>query len=124
VVAGGELIYDGGCGFCTSAARWIESRWPPGAGTLVAFDQVDEARLGELGLDEHQLASQVWWVDAEGPRGGARAVAAALKAAGGPLGLAGSIMAAPPVSWLAAPCYRLVARFRHRLPGATEVCRT
>ena len=35
----------------------------------------------------------------------------------------GALLLAPPVSWFARPGYWLVARYRHRLPGATDACR-
>ncbi len=44
-------------------------------------------------------------------------------AAGGVWGLIGRLMLVPPVSWLAAAVYAVVARNRHRLPGATDACR-
>ncbi len=41
----------------------------------------------------------------------------------GPWAVAGRILLAPPVSWVAPLGYRLVARYRHRLPGGTPACK-
>jgi predicted DCC family thiol-disulfide oxidoreductase YuxK len=40
-----------------------------------------------------------------------------------PYRLLGRAMQHPPVSWVAAPAYRLVAKYRYKLPGATDACR-
>jgi predicted DCC family thiol-disulfide oxidoreductase YuxK len=37
--------------------------------------------------------------------------------------LVGRLIITPPVSWLAGPVYALIARNRHRLPGASDSCR-
>jgi predicted DCC family thiol-disulfide oxidoreductase YuxK len=44
-------------------------------------------------------------------------------AIGGAWSVLGRVMLIPPFSWLAAGVYRLVARYRYRLPGATDACR-
>jgi predicted DCC family thiol-disulfide oxidoreductase YuxK len=43
-------------------------------------------------------------------------------AAGGAWGLVGRVLLIPPVSWLAALGYELVAHNRSKLPGATDAC--
>ena len=42
--------------------------------------------------------------------------------AAGPYVLAGWLLLLPPVSWFGAVGYKLVARYRYRLPGATAAC--
>lgn len=115
------LIYDGDCGFCTVSAKWAERRLPAGT-PVVAWQQLDD--LAERGLSVDDVTSAAYWVDREGRNHrGEQGVAAALVAIGGGWAVVGRVMAAPPVRWLAAPVYRLVARYRHRLPGGTAACR-
>jgi hypothetical protein len=51
------------------------------------------------------------------------AIAKALMAGGRRRQLLGRALLIPPVSWMARPAYWLVARYRHRMPGATDACR-
>ncbi len=111
------LVYDGDCGFCSAAARWIGRRLPAGVpvvdGTATDLDAV--------GLTPDDVAAAAWWLDDDGTRlRGHRAVARALVAAGGAWAVVGHLLAVPPLSWAAAAVYALVARHRHRLPGAAS----
>lgn len=115
------LVFDGDCGFCTASARWIEARLPGGEVEVEPWQALD---LDELGLTEHDVSTAAWWIDGDGrSRRGHLAIGHALIAAGGVWALIGRLMTIPPVSWLARPAYALVARYRHRLPGATDACR-
>lgn len=117
------LIYDGDCGFCTTVAHDIEQHWNGKAG-IRAWQQIGAAGLAELGLTVADVSTKVWWVEPTGTRlGGHRAVAQALIAAGGWRALLGRVIAARVMTWPAALGYRLVSRYRHLLPGATEACR-
>lgn len=117
------LIYDGDCGFCTTAAHAIEERWNRRA-AIRAWQQMGEAALADLGLTVEDVSSKVWWVEPGGTRlGGHKAVARALIEAGGWRAVLGRIIAARVMSWPAALGYRLAARYRHLLPGGTEACR-
>jgi hypothetical protein len=49
---------------------------------------------------------------------------ARLAAAGGAWGFVGKTLLVPPVRWLAAAGYPVVARYRYRLPGGTSACKT
>ena len=118
------LIYDGDCAFCTSSARWIERRWVRAPlPVAVPWQRVHLTWPALATPSVEQLRASVWWI--EGPRhdAGARAIARALIATSSPWRLVGYAVLAPPLSWLAAPTYRVVARHRHRLPGATPACR-
>lgn len=117
------LVYDGDCGFCTASVAWLRRRLPAGSELTVAPWQ--DLDLRAVGLLPTEVLEAAWWVGPGGDRRrGARAAAAALRAAGGAWGVAGRVLDVPPVSWLAAAVYRLVARYRYRLPGATDACRT
>jgi predicted DCC family thiol-disulfide oxidoreductase YuxK len=117
------LVYDGDCGFCTSVAAGISRHWRvPAAAT--AWQDLGEDGLADLGLARNDAQQAAWWVDPDGRRfRGYLAVAEALLAAGGWRRMVGGILLVPPVSWAAALGYRLVVRYRYRLPGSTDACR-
>ncbi len=117
------LIFDGDCGFCTSSAHWIERRWPHERAVTIAWQRLSTDRLREMGLSERDVTTQAWWVDHNETRGGERAVGAALEMAGGAWRPFGRFIGAPSMRWLFGPSYRLIARYRYRLPGATTSCR-
>jgi predicted DCC family thiol-disulfide oxidoreductase YuxK len=79
--------------------------------------------LGTLGLTESQCRRAVQWLGADGARAaGHAAFARWLIASRGVWRLAGWPLLVPPVSWLAAGCYRLIADNRHRLPARGASC--
>jgi predicted DCC family thiol-disulfide oxidoreductase YuxK len=117
------LVFDGDCGFCTSAARWLERGFRHGE-RAEAWQLLGEEGLARLGLTPKDAEQAAWWADREGRRErGHRAAGRALVAAGGWRRGAGRLILTPPTSWLAAGAYRLVVRWRHRLPGGTPACR-
>lgn len=118
---GGVLLFDGGCGFCTRVARWVDRRLPPGH-RVVPWQRIPD--LSRYGLTGEQAASAAWWIDEEGRAHRAHlAVAEALRAIGGPWSLVGPAIRVPPIRWLAGGVYALVARFRGHLPGTTPAVR-
>lgn len=119
-VDGPLLIFDGDCAFCQRCVD-LGARLPAPV-RAVPFQHVEPAAYG---LTADQVRSAAWWIGVDGsPRRGHRAVAAVLAAQPGRgWRLAGWLMDHPPVAWVAAVGYALVARFRHRLPGGTAQCR-
>ena len=114
------LIYDGDCGFCTQAARWLEGRLTTPI-TVVPWQEISD--LADLGLTPADVSTAVYWVDAYGRTSrGHLAAGRALLRTRPPLAWLGPLLLVPPTSWLAAVAYRVVAINRHRLPGATEAC--
>ena len=114
------LVFDGDCGFCTSAVDWLRHNLP--AFPVAAPYQWSD--LDAIGLTTHEAAERVWLVTTDHQYGGQLAVSAILRhqpAAG--LRFAGWLMATPPFSWLAAVGYALIARYRYSLPGGTPACR-
>ena len=84
-----------------------------------------DADLAALGLTTGEAARAVQWVSPDGQvSAGARAVGRWLWSSGGVWRLPGALCLVPPTSWVAEGVYRLVARFRHRLPGGTAACAT
>ncbi len=114
------LVFDGDCAFCTSSAHWIEARLPD-AIDVVPWQWTD---LESLHLSEADVTTVAYWVDPDGTRHrGARSIARALMASTGPgWRVVGRIMLVPPVSWLAAGVYSVVAENRHRMLGGTPAC--
>ena len=115
------LIFDGDCGFCTTSAEWAV-RHVCQAANIVPGQRID---VTEYGLTLDDIAAAAWWVD-EGGRTyrGHRAIGKLLQRGEGWWWPAlGWLCLTPPFSWTAALIYRVVARFRHRLPGGTPACR-
>ena len=109
------LVYDGDCSFCTSCVRWITARWN-GPQRAVAWQHLDADDLDRIGLTLDDVRRAAWWVDAiRGRSRGHLAVAHALEAAHGWPSTVGGLMLVPPLRWLAAGFYPLIARWRHRL---------
>lgn len=113
------LVFDGDCGFCTSSARFGQ-RW-------LRLEHVEPWQLLDLealGLTQEACERAVQWVAVDGSVEPAeRAVIAALRHAGGAWRLIGAVMDLPGIRHLAAAVYRLVATYRHRMPGGTAACK-
>ena len=114
------LIFDGDCGFCTTAVLWLQ-RTLPHVPATAPFQWTD---LAAFGLTEQQARSRVWFVAGSRRYGGGAAVAAVLRGQPVPaLRVLGWLATVPPWSWAAEAGYSLVARYRYRLPGGTPACR-
>ncbi|MEM7340873.1 MAG: DUF393 domain-containing protein [Actinomycetota bacterium] len=114
------FIYDGDCGFCTTTAAWAQRRLPPNT-PVVPWQSLD---LDEYGLSLDDVTTAAYWVDADGrTHRGYRAAAKGLLAMGVPWAPLGWVALRPPLKWPADLAYKLVARYRHRLPGSTDACR-
>jgi predicted DCC family thiol-disulfide oxidoreductase YuxK len=114
------LIYDGDCGFCTKVATWFRAhqRVPV---TVVAWQEIND--LSELGLTVADVSTALYWVDAYGRTyRGDQGAARALAVLGPPWPLVGAAMRVPPLRWLGGLAYPVLARYRHKLPGATQAC--
>lgn len=119
------LVFDGDCAFCTQCANWLTRRLAADV-TVVPWQHTD---LASLGTTRARAQYELLWADRDRTpgtnpvRGGARAIAAALCHCKSPiLRLVGLALAIPPLTWLARPAYRLIARNRHRLPGGSPAC--
>lgn len=113
------LVFDGDCGFCTRSAD-VARQVLPAHCAVVPWQEVDLAAVGTTAARARQ---EVLWVPRTGEVvGGARAVAAALRAAGSGWALLGRLLQLPPVDRLAGAVYRVVAANRMRLPGGTAAC--
>ncbi|TJZ97045.1 thiol-disulfide oxidoreductase DCC family protein [Actinacidiphila oryziradicis] len=113
------LVYDGDCSFCTTSVRFAERRIRPHC-NVVAWQFAD---LGSLGITQQRAEYEVLWVTPTGTvHGGSQAIAKLLLNAGRGWTLLGTLLALPPVRWLAHGTYRLIANNRERMPGGTAAC--
>lgn len=114
-------MYDGDCAFCQRSID-LAHRILPDPIQAEPYQFLD---LPSLSLTTEQASSAVWWVTpGVPPRRGHRAVAAVLMTQQRWWWRAlGTVIDHPPISWVAAPVYALIARNRHRLPGGTAQCR-
>jgi predicted DCC family thiol-disulfide oxidoreductase YuxK len=115
--AGGVLLYDSDCGFCTRSAEFLRRRRPG-----CEIRPMTDAALAGFGVDAERARREVPFVDAAGVRWGADAVAAALATCPGGWRAAGWLIGRPPLAWVARPVYAWVAAHRHELPGGTASC--
>ncbi len=110
------VLYDGTCGFCSRTAEQALAVLPD----RVDWEPSQTADLAAFGLSTAEAEASLHVVEPSGRIShGAMAVARVLIVSGAPWSYAGRLMLAPPLSWLAEGVYRLVARVRARLPGAT-----
>jgi predicted DCC family thiol-disulfide oxidoreductase YuxK len=113
------LIFDGDCAFCTTSARWLQGK----LGAAAAVEPWQFTDLAAYGTDSDRATQEVIWVDEAGRiQGGAQAFARLLIHSGGAWRVLGRVLTLPPVRWVAAGVYRLVANNRQRMPGGTPAC--
>jgi len=114
------LVFDGDCGFCTTAKDWIAARAEIEA---VPYQWAD---LAALGLTEAEGARRIHVIGDTVPggrRSGGYAAAWLLRSARGRgWRLLGTVLGAPVLRWGTDLGYRVVAANRHRLPGGSPAC--
>jgi len=113
------LVYDGDCGFCTRSAAWLAAHATERL-RVVPYQRLD---LEALGLSVPEVRRYAWWLAGGRRERGHHAIAHALLACRTPWPRVGRLILTPPLSWLGGPVYRLIARYRGRLPGATAQCK-
>jgi predicted DCC family thiol-disulfide oxidoreductase YuxK len=117
---GSMVIYDGDCGFCTVSARWLQQRLRIPI-SVIPWQEIHD--LGELELTQADVTSAAYYVDPYGRvLRGHLAIARALLQCRGAWPAVGVLLSVPPGRAIAAAAYRLVARYRGQLPGATAAC--
>ncbi len=113
------LVYDGDCAFCTRSIRAIE-RWARPAVDFAPWQRLD---LDQLGLTERQVTTAVRWIGPDGRCAhGAVALALTLGRGAAPWPAVGAAIRTPPLRWLAAAVYRVIAANRQRMPGGSAAC--
>lgn len=111
-----ELIWDGDCGFCARSLGWMRDL----GCTIPARPWQQVPDLAALGLTEAEVGESVWVLDGQRRYAGAAAIAMALGTSRhrAVRALAPVVRRAPGSE----AAYRVVARNRHRLPGASGAC--
>lgn len=114
------VVFDGDCGFCAASVRLIRERIAP----EVDFEPWQTLDLVALGLRPEAVDKAVQWLGPNGSRAsGAAAFAKLLERAPRWWWRAlGRVLRVPPVSWIAAGIYRLIAANRQRMPGGSAAC--
>lgn len=118
----GWLITDPDCGFCQRSAGWLGEHF---AGPWINTPATS-AVLGRFDITDQQASQAVWFVVTRddvivSKQRGSSAVARLISMRGGLWSVA-RIAEVPPLVWIAQVLYSLIARNRHRLPGATAAC--
>lgn len=114
------LIFDGDCGFCTTTANLIREK----SSTPIEIHPWQFIDVTKYGLTQAQTMDKVFVVEGVKTFGGHRAFAKILLLQNNPLiKLVGALIMYTPLAWLARPGYRLVAKYRHKLPGGTPACK-
>jgi predicted DCC family thiol-disulfide oxidoreductase YuxK len=115
------LITDADCGFCQRSAAWLLRHFPGDWENLPNT----EKNLALVKVSREDSQKSVIWIRTDGNKSerfsGAAAVSKVISQRGG-LFAPASIVRIPPLSWLAEAAYTLIARNRHRLPGASPSC--
>lgn len=117
--AGALLIFDGDCGFCTTAVEWLKRNLP----VMPAAAPYQWTDLAAYGLTTAEAAAKLRMAVDGQVFAGHLAISALLRHQPSALWrFGGWLLASPPFSPFAAAGYALVARYRHRLPGGTPAC--
>ena len=115
----GVLIFDGDCAFCT---LWVErlSVVLPDFPPSTPWQWAD---LDDYALTQEDVENAAWLVSSTRQFAGHLALSAILRSQP-TIGwrFLGHLIATEPFNTLSAVAYRLVARYRHRLPGGTPAC--
>ena len=114
------LIFDGDCGFCTTVAnRTVAKSVEP-----LRAEAWQLTDLAQYGLTAEMAEKRVYLFHEDRLYGGHEAVAIALTLRNRwYYSLLASFMLVPPFSLFAIVGYRIVARYRHKLPGGTPACK-
>lgn len=113
------LLYDADCGFCTRVAGYLSR-----AGLRAAIAPLQSHDLAAVGVDVQRAKLEIPFVAQHGYVSyGAAAIADVLRTGNGVSRLAAKLLDAWPIRHLAAGSYRIIARYRSRLPGGGESCK-
>jgi predicted DCC family thiol-disulfide oxidoreductase YuxK len=114
------LIFDGDCGFCTSTANFIAKH----SRVVMEVTPWQFVDFTNLPITQQDCADQVYLLVDGKPYGGHEGFAMTLRVQPNPvLKFLGKTAMSPALRWLAKPTYRLVAKYRHKLPGGTPACK-
>ena len=113
------LIFDGGCGFCTTTANRIHKE----SSSPIEIKPWQWTELGDYGLTKEEASAKVQLVSNGKVYAGHAAFAKILRLQKQWwFKLLGALLVIPPFSWGARVGYYFVAKYRHKLPGGTPAC--
>ncbi len=116
--AGGVLLYDPDCGFCTRTASLV-----PSLGVDVQIRPMTPGELTAYAIDPVRAAREMPYVNPDRRVDfGHRAVSAILRTGPWPWRVLGRCLVLPGIDRLAGLLYRWVAEHREVLPGGTPAC--
>lgn len=122
-----DLVFDGGCGFCTRAVGWL--RRLDRHGRVRVHPSQGSGVLQRFGLAEEEARAAVWAFQMPDPTAGRpgfryRGAAAANRALDAALGirLFVPLYRIPGIAWVQDRAYRWIADNRYRLRGVTPWC--
>jgi predicted DCC family thiol-disulfide oxidoreductase YuxK len=105
------LVTDGNCAFCQRTAKKLAGIVPTGWVNVPSTELTND-----YGLTQEQLEHSVWLIEDPNSElkrySGAKAVGKVLRIRGGLWGALGWLTFIPPLSWMAAGIYRVVANNR------------
>jgi predicted DCC family thiol-disulfide oxidoreductase YuxK len=114
------LIFDGDCGFCTTATNFILKH----TSTPLLAEPYQFIDPSAYGLTLEQVQAKVYLVLDGKNYSGHEAFANLFKIQKNLLLRSfGYLILIPPFVWLARPGYALVAKYRQKLPGGTPACK-
>jgi len=81
--------------------------------------------MAEFGLTDAKGQESSWWISEDGTAtGGAQGIGWALRSTQPRwTQLAGRFITLPPVRPISKLAYKVIVRYRHKLPGSTDACR-
>jgi predicted DCC family thiol-disulfide oxidoreductase YuxK len=116
---GAVLLFDADCGFCTRVARLA-----PTLRLAADVKPLQSVDLEALGVSPDRASKEIPFVAEDGTVSyGHEAFANVMRTGPWPGRAAGRLALVWPASQVGRAVYRVVARNRHRLPGATDACR-
>lgn len=114
------LIYDGDCGFCSSSAKWLQSKSV--RFSIVQWQLIPDLSL--LGLTLENVQTAAYLVDQNKVIGrGSDAISKCLSMCKFPYNFLGHLILLPGIRQIARPVYRIIAKNRHAMPGSTDSCK-
>ena len=114
------LIFDGDCGFCTTTANYIVKK----SKVAIKATPWQYQDFAGLPITKEQCADQVYLLVDGKAYGGHEGFAMTFRVQPNPVvRFIGMVAMSPALRWFAKPTYRLVAKYRHKLPGGTPACK-
>ena len=91
----------------------------------ISVESWQSVEMADFGLTDQNGQESSWWIDDEGSAvGGAQGIGWALRSTKPAWAqLAGRFITFAPVRPVSKLAYKVIVRYRHKLPGSTDACR-